>query len=92
MAIKVEKQLKQKGTVQQSQPLGPSKPWKANTRGDPSQKNEDGKAKQPREKKDTSTIVKGNNVTPTYNRDIKCFHCLSFGNVLHSVQIKDSLL
>jgi hypothetical protein len=43
---------------------------------------EEGKDKYPREKKDTSVIVKGNNVTPTFrNHDIKCFCCLGFGHV-----------
>jgi len=41
MAVKVEKQLKQKGTIRQIQPSGPLKPWKhywkANTGGGPSQ-------------------------------------------------------
>jgi hypothetical protein len=40
---------------------------------------EEGKDKYSREKKDTSVIVKGNNVTPTsHNYDNKCFRCLSF--------------
>ena len=40
---------------------------------------EEGKDKYPREKKDTSVIVKGNNVTPTSHKyDNKCFRCLSF--------------
>jgi len=41
----------------------------------------EGKAKYPREKKDTSIVVKGNNVTPTSrNHDIKCFCCLVVGH------------
>jgi hypothetical protein len=83
MAKNMEKQLKQKGTIWQSQTLEPSKPsWKDNTGVGPSQQNKKGKAEYPREKKNTSIIIKGNNVTPTScNRDIKCFHCLSFGHV-----------
>ena len=86
MTVKVEKQLKQKGTIWQSQPSGLLKPWKPNLKtnigGGPSHQNEEGKAEYPREKKDTSVIVKGINVTPTsHNRDIKCFHCLGFGHV-----------
>jgi len=30
MVVKVEKQLKRKDTIQQSQPLGPLNPWKPN--------------------------------------------------------------
>jgi hypothetical protein len=93
MAVKVEKQLKRKDTIQRIQPLGPLTPWKtnlkANIKDDPSQPNEEGKAKYPREKNDTSTIVKGNNVTSTsHNRDIKCFLCLSFGHVASQYQNK----
>jgi len=41
--------------------------------------NEEGKVKYPREKKDTSVIVKGNNVTSiSRNCDDKCSRCLSF--------------
>jgi hypothetical protein len=93
MAVKVEKQLERKDTIQRSQSLGPLTPWKpnlkANTKDGLSQPNEEGKAEYPREKNDTSTIVKGNNVTPTsYNHDIKCFLCLSFGHVASQYQNK----
>jgi hypothetical protein len=44
MAVKMEKQLKQNGTIQQIQLLSPLKPWKPNrkdnTKGDPSQQKE----------------------------------------------------
>jgi hypothetical protein len=44
MAIKMEKQLKQNGTIQQIQSLSPLKPWKPNqkdkSKGDPSQRKE----------------------------------------------------
>lgn len=43
MTMKVEEQLKQKGTIWQSQPLDPLTPWKpdlkTNIRGGPSQPN-----------------------------------------------------
>jgi hypothetical protein len=86
MAVKVEKQLKRKGTIWPSQPLGPSKPWKpnwkANIGGGPSPQNEEGKVEYPKKKKNTSTVVKGNNFTPTScNYDIKCFYYLGFGHV-----------
>jgi len=87
MAVKMKKQLKWKSTIWQSQPLGPSKPWKsnwkANTRGVPSHQNEEGKVKYLREKKYTSVVVKGNNVTLTScNHDIKCFRYLSFDHIV----------
>jgi len=84
MTKNMEKQLKQKGTIWQSQTLEPSKPsWKDNTGVGPSQQNKKGKAEYHGEKKNTSIIIKGNNVTPTScNRDIKCFHCLSFSHVV----------
>ena len=86
MAIKKEKHLKQKGIIQQSQPLGLSTPWKPNQKvnieGGPSQPNKEGKAKYPREKKDILVVVKSNNVTPTSrNYDIKYFYYLGFGHV-----------
>jgi hypothetical protein len=34
VALKVEKQLKWKGTIWQSQPIDPSKPWKPNWKAD----------------------------------------------------------
>ena len=86
MAVKMEKQLNQNGTIQQIQSLNPLKPWKPNqkdkSKGDPSQQKEQCKTEFPREKKDTSTILKGNNVTLTSrNCDIKCFCCLGFGHI-----------
>lgn len=75
MAIKVEKQLKQKGTVQQSQSLGVSihqKPnWKANTMGGPSHLNKKGKVEYLKKKKDTSIVVKGNKEKKTIRRKNK---------------------
>jgi len=84
--VKVEKQFKQKGTIWQSQPSCPSKPWKPNwkdyTKGGSSQKNEECKIKYPRENKNILVVVKGNNVTPTSrNCDIKCLCCLGFGHI-----------
>ena len=86
MVVKVEKQLKQKGIIRQCQLLGLSKPWKPNWKakpgGGPSYQNEEGKTEYPKKKKDTLTVVKGNNITPTSrNCDIKCFCCLGFGHV-----------
>ena len=50
--------------------------------GGPSQQNKEGKAKYPREKKDTPVVVKGNNINPTSrNHDNKCFYCLGFSHI-----------
>ena len=82
IAIKVEKQLKQKGTIRQSQPLGPSKPWKPNCK----QNNNEGKTKYPREMKDTSTVVKVSNITSaSRNCDVKFFCYLDFWSCCFAV-------
>jgi hypothetical protein len=84
--MKIESHLKRKGTIWQSQLLGPLTPWepnwKANIKVGPSQPNEMGKVKYPRENKYILATCKGNNDTFTsYNYDIKCFYCLSFSYV-----------
>ena len=79
MAIKVEQQLKRKGT-RSFQNLGFSASWKSNGRKD------EGavfKSKtEPPKRRDKAPIVnKGKNESQTRNRDIKCFRCLGVGHI-----------
>ena len=95
MTVKVEKQLKQKGTIWQSQPSGLLKPWKPNLKtnigGGPSHQNEEGKAEYPREKKDPQSLLKVSMlllllITVTLNAFIVWVLVM----LLHSVQEKES--
>ena len=85
-AMKVERQLKLKSIIRQSQQLGPSTPWKPNQKANTvvslSQPTRKGKAQYLKEKKNIIAAGKGNNDTLTsHNHDIKCFYCLSFAHI-----------
>lgn len=79
MAMKVERQLKRKGTARYNS--NSSTPWRPNWG-----KNEKGvfkaKPEPPKAKEEVSNKGKGNSDSqPTRNRDIKCFKCLGKGHI-----------
>ena len=89
MAMKVERQQKQKGTANSysvSTPTWKSK-WGSNEKHDgpaSKSKNEPFKAKE-----DVTSKNKGKTDSqPNRNRDIKCFKCLGSRHIVHNVQTK----
>ena len=79
MAIKVERQLKRKGTRSFQNP-GSSTSWRSNGRKD--EETVFKSKTEPQKMRDEAPIVnKGKNESQTRNRDIKCFHCLGVGHI-----------
>ena len=79
MAIKVERQLKRKGT-RSSQNMGFSTSWRSNF------KKEGGAVSKsttepPKRRDEVSSANKGKTESQTRNRDIKCFRCLGVGHI-----------
>ena len=79
MAIKVEWQLKRKGT-QSFQNLGSSALWRSNGRKD-ERAIFKSKAEQPKRRDEAPIVNKGNNESQIHNRDIKYFRCLGVGHI-----------
>ncbi|KAL5813709.1 hypothetical protein ACOSQ4_024350 [Xanthoceras sorbifolium] len=82
MAIKVEQQLKRKGSTRVGQNSGSSSTWKPNWSKREDQPSFKAKAEPSRDHKAGGTINKGKpDSQPTRNRDIKCFKCLGAGHI-----------
>ena len=75
MAIKVEQQLKRKGT-RSFQNLGSSISWRSNGRKDEGVVFKS-KTEPPKRRDEAPNVNKGKNESQTCNRDIKCFRCFS---------------
>ncbi|KAK4552365.1 hypothetical protein RGQ29_032073 [Quercus rubra] len=90
MAIKVERQLKRKGTWS-FQNTGSSVLWRSNGRKD---KGAVVKSKtEPPKRRDEAPIVnKGKNESQTRNRDIKCFRCLGVGHIASQCPNKRTMI
>ncbi|KAL5779430.1 hypothetical protein ACOSQ2_010167 [Xanthoceras sorbifolium] len=82
MAIKVEQQLKRKGSTRVGQNSGSSSTWKPNWSKREDQPSFKAKAEPSRDHKAGGTINQGKpDSQPTRNRDIKCFKCLGAGHI-----------
>ncbi|KAL5736801.1 hypothetical protein ACOSQ2_031589 [Xanthoceras sorbifolium] len=82
MAIKVEQQLKRKGSTRVGQNSGSSSTWKPNWSKREDQPSFKAKAEPCRDHKAGGTINQGKpDSQPTRNRDIKCFKCLGAGHI-----------
>ena len=78
MAIKVERQLKRKGTWSFQNPRS-STSWRPNGRKDEEVVFKS-KTKPPKMRDEAPNVNKGKNKSQTHNRDIKCFRCLGVGH------------
>uniref|UniRef100_A0A2N9FHU8 RNA-directed DNA polymerase n=1 Tax=Fagus sylvatica TaxID=28930 RepID=A0A2N9FHU8_FAGSY len=90
MAIKVERQLKRKGTRSFQNP-GSSTSWKSNWRKD------DGavlksKTEPPKRREEVPSVNKGKTESQTRNRDIKCFRCLGVGHIASQCPNKRTMI
>ncbi|KAL5781925.1 hypothetical protein ACOSP7_006954 [Xanthoceras sorbifolium] len=82
MAIKVEQQLKRKGSTRVGQNSGSSSTWKPNWSKMEDHPSFKAKAEPSRDHKAGGTINQGKpDSQPTRNRDIKCFKCLGAGHI-----------
>ncbi|KAL5861525.1 hypothetical protein ACOSQ4_002821 [Xanthoceras sorbifolium] len=82
MAIKVEQQLKRKGSTLVGQNSGSSSSWKPNWSRREDQPSFKAKAEPSKDHKAGGTINQGKpDSQPTRNRDIKCFKCLGAGHI-----------
>ena len=79
MAIKVERQLKRKGTRSFQNP-GSFTPWKLNWRKDERAVLKS-KTEPPRRREEVPSVNKGKTESQTHNRDIRCFRCLGVGHI-----------
>ena len=79
MAIKVEWQLKRKGTQSFQNPSSSSS-WGTNGRKDEGAIF-NSKTKPPRRRDEVPSVNKGKNEFQTRNRDIKCLRCLGLGHI-----------
>ena len=79
MAIKVERQLKRKGT-QSFQNTGFSASWRSNGRKDEGAVFKS-KTKPPKRRDEAPIVNKGKNESQIRNRDIKCFRCFGVGHM-----------
>ena len=79
MAIKVERQLKRKGT-RSFQNLSSSTSWRSNGRKDKGAVFKS-KTKPPKRRDEAPIVKKGKYESQTRNRDIKCFRCLGVGHI-----------
>ena len=77
MAIKVERQLKRKGTQSFQNPSS-SASWRSNGRKDEGAIFKS-KTKPPKRIDEAPCVNKGKNKSQTRNHDIKCFSCLGVG-------------
>ena len=79
MAIKVERQLKRKGT-RSFQNLGSSTSWRSNGRKDEGAIFKS-KTEPPKRRDEVPSVNKGKKESQTHNHDIKCFRCLGVGHI-----------
>ena len=90
MAIKVERQLKRKGT-RSFQNLGSSTSWRSNGRKDEGAAFKS-KIEPPKRRDEAPNVNKGKNKYQTRNRDIKCFRCLGVGHIASQCPNKKTMI
>ena len=90
MAIKVERQLKRKGT-QSIQNLGSSTSWRTNGRKDEGTVFKS-KTKPPKRRDEVPSVNKGKNESQTCNCDIMCFRCLGVGHIASQCPNKRTMI
>jgi hypothetical protein len=90
MAIKVERQLKRKGT-RSFQNLGSSTSWKSNWRKDEGAILKS-KTEPPKRREEVPSVNKGKTESQTRNRDIKCFRYLGVGHIASQCQNKRTMI
>ena len=90
MAIKVERQLKRKGT-QSFQNTDSSASWRSNGR-----KDEEAifkyKTEPPKRRDEAPIVNKGKNESQTRNRDIRCFRCFGVGHMASQCTNKRTMI
>ena len=90
MAIKVERQLKRKGSLS-FQNLGSSTSWRPNGRKDERAVFKS-KTEPPKRIDEAPNVNKGKNESQTHNRDIKCFCCLGVGHIASQCPNKRTMI
>uniref|UniRef100_A0A2N9FG25 CCHC-type domain-containing protein n=1 Tax=Fagus sylvatica TaxID=28930 RepID=A0A2N9FG25_FAGSY len=90
MAIKVERQLKRKGTRSFQNPSS-STLWKSNWRKDEGAVLKS-KIEPPKRRKEVPSVNKGKTESQTRNRDIKCFRCLGIGHIASQCPNKRTMI
>jgi hypothetical protein len=90
MAIKVERQLKRKGTWSFQNP-GSSTSWKSNWRKDEGAVLKS-KTEPPKRREEVPSVNKGKTESQTRNRNIKCFHCLGVGHIASQCPNKRTMI
>jgi hypothetical protein len=90
MAIKVERQLKRKGTHSFQNP-GSSTSWKSNWRKDEGAVLKS-KTEPPKRREEVPSVNKGKTESQTRNRDIKCFRCLGVGHIASQCPNKRTMI
>uniref|UniRef100_A0A2N9JBK9 CCHC-type domain-containing protein n=1 Tax=Fagus sylvatica TaxID=28930 RepID=A0A2N9JBK9_FAGSY len=90
MAIKVERQLKRKGTRSFQNP-GSSTSWKSNWRKDEGAVLKS-KTEPPKRREEVPIVNKGKTESQTRNRDIKCFRCLGVGHIASQCPNKRTMI
>ena len=90
MAIKVERQLKRKGT-RFFQNSGSSASWSSNGRKYKGAVFKS-KTKPPKRKDEAPIVNKGKNESQTRNHDIKCFRCLRVGHIASQCPNKRTMI
>ena len=82
VAIKVEQQLKRKGSTRVGQNSGSSSSWKPNWSKKEDQPSFKTKAEPPKDHKAGGSLNQGkSDPQPSRNRDLKCFKCLGAGHI-----------
>jgi hypothetical protein len=90
MAIKVERQLKRKGTRSFRNP-GSSTSWKSNWRKDEEAVLKS-KTEPPKRREEVPIVNKGKTESQTRNHDIKCFRCLGVGHIASQCPNKRTMI
>jgi hypothetical protein len=90
MAIKVERQLKRKGTRSFQNP-GSSTSWKSNWRKDEGAVLKS-KTEPPKRREEVPSVNKDKTESQTRNRDIKCFRCLGVGHIASQCPNKRTMI
>ena len=90
MAIKVEQQLKRKGTRSFQNP-GSSTSWRSNGRKDEGVAFKS-KIEPPKRRDEAPSVNKGKNESQTRNHDIKCFCCLGVGHITSQCPNKRTMI